>query len=1026
MASELRLSLLGGVHITLGGEPVTGFISNKALGLLCYLAVTARPHQRDTLAGLFWGELPEADAKANLRQALANLRKLTGDFIETDRQTAAFNRASSHWIDAVEFERLTAESMGQEAGGNPQSTIRNLQSAIPLYRGDFLSGLILRDAPAFDDWLTVGRERLHGLALDGLRALVAHHARHGAYAEAIPVARRWLGLEPWNEEAHRRMMELLARTGQRSAALAQFDVCRRVLADELGVEPSPETITFYERLRTATRRYNLPRAATPFVGRAEELALIARLLADPTCRLTTLTGPGGSGKTRLALESAARAADAFLNGVCFVPLAAVSSLEFVPGAMAELLGLTLRGSADPRDQLVSHLRDQDLLLVLDNLEHLPGADELLGRIALACPEVRLLVTSRERLNLHGERLIELAGLDMSPEAESETIAEYGATQLFVNSARSVQPDFALNAGNEADVARICRLVNGLPLAIELAAAWVRQFSCREIAGEITRSLDFLTTTQKNVPARHRSLQAAFEHSYALLSADEQRAFAWLSVFHGGCDREAAVAVVSEQSSANSGQLSVNRSPITDHRLPITIGALADKSLIRRDANGRYSIHELLRQYADGKLRADPPQFGEAQARHCEYYVDFLRAREAALIDARQKETQQEITVEIDNVRAAWGWTVAHQRIAALEPALEGARSFYDRAGWFIEAVELFGAAAEQERASGGEGSPLRGKLLSRQAWFYFRLDRYEEARSLLRQSLTLLRNAPQPLPAEEALCLNCLGNVALRVGDYTEAKECFRQGLTLRRAAGNPVDIAASLNNLGVVLTAMGEFDEAGRMHEENLAIRREIGERQGIALSLSNLGQVALGQHKYAEAKQIFREALAIHRENGDRMGAGIVLNNLGFTGYLQGEHAEARPLLQESLALCRELGHRHVAAYALTNLGGVFGALGEYGEAWQNTRQALQMAREIGSSDALLFALLGAAILLNREGERERAAEAATLILHHPAANRETKDRAGQLISELETQLPAPVMAAAQERGRARQLEEVVAEML
>ncbi|MBI4315223.1 MAG: tetratricopeptide repeat protein [Chloroflexi bacterium] len=1006
MATELRLSLLGGVHVTLGGEPVTGFISNKALALLCYLAITARPHQRDTLAGIFWGELPEADAKANLRQALANLRKLTGDFIETDRQTAAFNRALPYWLDVEEFERNIQEEGRRKTEDDSQSAIRNLQSAIGLYRADFLSGLILRDAPAFDDWLTVERERLHGLALNGLRALVAHHARHGAHAEAIPVVRRWLGLEPWNEEAHRRMMELLARTGQRSAALAQYETCRRALADELGVEPAPETTALYDRLRASTRRSNLPPAATPFVGRAEELAQIASLLADPTCRLTTLTGPGGSGKTRLALEAAARAADAFLNGVCFVPLAAVSSLEVVPSAIAEALGLALSGKADPRDQLVAHLRNQDLLLVLDNLEHLPGADELLGRIALACPDVRLLVTSRERLNLHGEQLIELSGLDVPPDADGESITEYSAAQLFLNSARSAQPDFALDGENRTGVARICRLVNGLPLAIELAAVWVRQFSCREIADEIARSLDFLATTQKNVPARHRSLQAAFEHSYALLSADEQRAFAWLSVFHGGCEREAAAA-------------------ITTYQLPV-LAALCDKSLIRRDVNGRYSIHELLRQYADGKLRAEPQVFGEAQARHCEYYIAFLGAREDAQNDARQNEARREIAAEIDNIRAAWSWAVAQPQLDVLEPSLESLRVFLEHAGWYTEAASLFGAAAEAERAVAGDDSPLLGKLLARQAWFYHRLDRFEAARPLIQQSQMIFRNAQPPLPAEEALCLQCLGNMARAVGDFAQAIEYARQSLSLHRVAGNPRSIAASLNTLGTVHTERGEFEEARRLQEESLAIKREIGDRRGIAIALVNLGNVALAQGQYAEAKPFEQEALAVFREIGYAMGEAVSLNNLGVACHMLSEYAEARLLLQECLTLCRELGHRHIAAHALGSLGGVAGALGEYREAWQHTREALQMAREIGSVSATLFGLVSAAVLLARQEERGRAAEVAALVCHHAAANRETKDRAEKLLVELEAQLPAPVMAAAQERGRARQLEEVVAEIL
>ncbi len=992
MTATLQIQLFGGLRVALDGVPIRDFYSNKASALLAYLAVTRRTPTRDALAALLWGEMSDVDAKTNLRQAFASLRKHLEPYLLITRDTAEFNFDTPYLLDVEQFEiKFRAE---------------NLTEAVALYRGDFLDGVFVREAPQFEEWAIAQRARLRELALQALHALTLQHSARGEYARGIDYATRLIALDAWREETHRELMLMLARSGQRSVALQQYEICKRELREQMGVEPSTETTALYERIRASTRRSNLPPAATPFVGRAEELAQIARLLADPTCRLTTLTGAGGSGKTRLALESAARAADAFLNGVCFVPLAAVSSLEFVPSTIAEALGLALSGKADPRDQLVSHLRDKDLLLVLDNLEHLPGADELLGRIALACPEVRLLATSRERLNLHGEQLIELSGLDVPPDANGESITEYSAAQLFLNSARSVQPDFALDGENRDGVARICRLVNGLPLAIELAAVWVRQFSCREIADEIARSLGFLTTTQKNIPTRHRSLQAAFEHSYTLLSADEQRAFARLSVFRGGCDREAAVT-------------------ITTYQLPV-LAALCDKSLIRRDPAGRYSIHELLRQYADGKLRAEPQGFAEAQARQCEYYIGFLGAREDAQNDARQNEARREITTEIDNIRAAWGWAVAQQQPDVLGPALESLRVFFEHAGWYTEAAGLFGSAAEVEQARAGDGSPLLGKLLARQAWFYHRLDRFEAARQLIQQSQMIFRNAQPTLPAEEALCLQCLSNMARVAGDFAQAIAYSQQGVSLHRVAGNPRAIAASLNTLAAAFSEGGDLEAAQQMHEESLAIRRGLGDRKGMAVSLVGLGNVAITQGKYADSRPFNREALAIFREIGYPMGVAVALNNLGVACYMLGEYAEARPVLQECLALCRELGHRHIAAHTLGNLGGVAGALGEYREAWQNTREALQMAREIGSVSATLVGLVSAAVLLARQEERERAAEVAALVIHHAAANRETQYRAGQLLSELETQLPAPIMAAAQERGRARQLEEVVAEIL
>jgi tetratricopeptide (TPR) repeat protein len=478
------------------------------------------------------------------------------------------------------------------------------------------------------------------------------------------------------------------------------------------------------------------------------------------------------------------------------------------------------------------------------------------------------------------------------------------------------------------------------------------------------------------------------------------------VFRGGCGREAALAV-------------------TQDPLPV-LAALCDKSLLRRDPAGRYSLHELLRQYAQDKLGADPEELARAQARHCEYYVGFIAAREDALNDARQDEARREIAAEADNLRAVWGWAVAQQRPAVLEPALEGLRVFLELAGWYSEAISLFGVAAEAERASAGDASPLYGRLLARQAWFYHRLDQFGAARPLLERSLAIFRDAQPALPAEEALCQQCLANMARAVGDFAQSTAHARQSLALHRTTGNPRYIAASINTLAVAHAERGEFEEAQRLHAEGLALRRELGDRRGVATALVNLGFMALGQGRYVEVKTFEREALTLFRELGFPMGEAVALNNWGVACYLLGEYAEARPLLVDCLAVCREFGHRHIAAHALATLGGVAGALGEYRAAWEHTREALQIAQEVGSVSALLNGLVGAAGLLARQADRERAAEVAALILQHAAANQQTKNRAAELLAELETQLPAPVIAAAQERGRARKLEAVAADIL
>jgi predicted ATPase/DNA-binding SARP family transcriptional activator len=687
MTAVLEIRLFGGLEIRCEDAPIGGFISGKVPALLAYLAVTGRPHQRHTLAALFWGEMADADANNNLRQTLSNLRKVLDGTLLVTRDTVAWNPAVVHTLDTAQFEAHL------RAGRDAPAAVRAsaFQQAAALYHGDFLAGVFVRDAPEFEEWLLAQRIRYRELALHTLHTLTDHHLSRGEYGRAIDCATRLLALDAWREEAHRQLMLALARSGQRSAALAQYESCRRLLDAELGVPPSAETTALYERIRAAGDMppHNLPPQPTRFVGRMEELAHIEELLQTPEVRLITVVGPGGIGKTRLALQAAAHAhrRGLFLHGVFFVPLEGIDSPLLLATTVAQAMGLQFSGSQEPADQLRVYLQTKEILLMLDNLEHLAGADAWAGRLVQACTRVTLLVTSRKRLNLHGERLLELSGLTAPLDEAGTDITGYSAAQLFLNSAQNVQPDFAVTRENEQVIGRICRLVNGLPLAIELAAAWVRHLNCHEIAAEIERNLGFLATTQANVPVRHRSLQATFEHSWALLDEDERRTFAHLALFRGGFDRSAALT-------------------ITQCRFPILI-ALCDKSLLRRDPAGRYALHELLRQYAEVKLQAEAQTFAAAQARHGQYYLQFLAAREDAQNDARQQETQQEIAAEMDNIRAAWGWAIARQQPNALESALESLRVFFEHAGWYTEAIRLFEAAAA---CTTGTGADCRGPV----------------------------------------------------------------------------------------------------------------------------------------------------------------------------------------------------------------------------------------------------------------------------------------------------------------------------
>jgi len=993
--SVIRLRVLGPVQVEQDGKPVHGFESQKALALLCYLALHSHPIPRSHLAALFWGDRPEARGRSNLRRALNNLTSLLPDSLQADRHMVQFRRTPEHQLDVDQFHALMDQ-------GDPGS----LAAAVALYRGELLAGLSPANCPDFEAWLAIERERWHQRITWALDQLVTHHMQQGEYRTALDFASRLVALDPWREEAHRQKMLLLARTGQYNAALAQFESCRRILAEELNVEPSPETIALYKRIRTArtTRRHNLPPQPTPFVGRERELQEIRHLLANPECRLLTLTGPGGIGKTRLALRAAAQNSDHFLHGICFVPLAPVPTATLLASAILDALSPPVHSQEEPKTQLLRYLRDREMLLLLDGFEHLREGADLLVEILENAPEVKLLVTSRERLHLRWEWIFEVEGLRIPENGESplQDLRACGAVQLFLQIALRTHPRFSLER-EKTSVISICRSVEGMPLGIELAAAWVRKFPCATIAREIKRNLDFLTTPLQDMPERHHSLRATFDYSWRMLSKEERRTLRKLSVFRGGFRQEAAGFVADAS--------------------PALLAALEEKSLLRKGVDGRYEMHDLLRQYAEEKLQQVPQERSETQDRHCAYYAAFLHQREASLGNAEREEALEEISEEIENIRAGWTWAITQGKIAEIDRMLESLYLFYEMRSRFREGEEMIRRTVDSLKEAHHLDSDRKtlGRLLIRQGILTYYLGRYRRAQELLEEGLAIARKVGSR--REMALALNNLGVVAGLQGDYEEEKRLFRRSLSLYRALGDQRRMAVLLNNLGIAERTLGAYEEARQLSQESLAICRAIGYRRGIARALQNLALVAHCQEAYDEAKRFYQESLDIFRENGDQWGVALTLGNLGDMAYHQGEYEEAQRLLQESLALRREIGEQLGVAIVLNTMGSVARAMGNRQAAGRYFQEALEISAQIPSLFMVMDVLVESAWLLAEEGEAERAIENLAFALQHPATETRTREKAQDLLNRLSARLSPEAATAAQERGRNSKLEDVIA---
>lgn len=951
----LRLRFLGPPEVTLNGGPVD-FDTRKATALLAYLAVTGRTHRREALAALLYPDYDQERAYANLRRTLWSLHTALGKaWLEADRETIGLVDDADVWSDVEAFRRRLAEcrTHGHSEREVCSECLRPLAQAAALYRDDFLAGFTLPDSVAFDEWQFFEMESLRQELASALGRLVSGHRAAGDMAQAIAYARRWLALDPLHEPAHRQLMQLYAQEGRRAAALRQYETCVRTLDEELGVEPEAETVQLYEAIEegalpplpvsfaataedlaetTRTPIRNLPAQPAPFVGRVDELAKIDGLLGDPACRLLTLVGPGGVGKTSLALRATEQAADAFSDGVCFVSLAPVESSRFLVPTIADELDFSFfqRAGAEPRQQLLDYLREKELLLILDNFEHLIEGAGFLVELLAEAPRVKLLVTSRERLHLRDEFVFDVEGMRFPRESDEpvETLASYSAVRLFLERAERADAGFAPTEGDWAAIADICQLLEGLPLGIELAATWVRMLSCPEIAGEIEEGLDFLSTTLRDVPERHRSLRAVVDRSWQLLSERERSTLAQLAVFRGGFQREAAAAVV-------GADLSL-------------LAALADKSLIQHNASGRYGIHEAVRRYAAERLRhVDEPDEAVVRDRHSRFYTTFVARRTDDLHGPRQVDVLAEVGRELENVRAAWGWAVARRHMEQIRRAAKGLAFFFGVRSLYHEGEAAFreaAAALDSARDSGARDEVDRtlGLVLIYQGYFAHRLYREEESQAVLQRSLDVL----QPLGRGEELATADI--TAVQVGlieGVAEAEQRCRRSLEIFRSLGNVWGIGTALQVLSAVAHLRGDVAAAKRHLEEAVAFLAEAGDRWSVGSALFYLG--SLTQHQAggrAEAKQIYEECLRIGRELSDCWAMAISLDYIGYLAREMGAYEEAERLHEESLDVSREIGDRLGVAGSLDNLGLVARDVGDMTEAEACFREGLGLRRQVG----------------------------------------------------------------------------------
>lgn len=1042
---SFALNLFGPFEARFDDRPFTGFATDKVRALLAYLTIeSGQAHRRDTLAALLWPDYSQEAALRNLRQALYRLRlslhemdpALPDQLISQTRQTVALNPAALT-LDTVQFTRLL-----QAAKASPEP-VPLLTGIISLYRGELLKGFYIPDAYAFDEWLSIQRELFQQQALDALSRLVTLHEADGDATAVLTTSQHVLALDPYHEKAYRQIMRAYLKQGNRPQAIAHYKKLQKLLLDDLGVEPVPATTMLYEQIRVKhaplesgddevkrpLQRHHFPTTLTPLIGRKAELDYLTQTLQDPTCRLLTITGPGGMGKTRLGLETAHRLAaqsDRFPDGLFFISLAQVENDSLFISTITQSLGLAASPGAEPRVALLDYLKSRQLLLLLDNFEHLlgrkgspslPVAIAFLAESLTVAPEVSFLITSREPLALQGEWVYSLGGLPYAAHSveSGQAILDLPAPQLFIQCARRYRPAFDPAAQAEA-IGEICRLTGGLPLALEIAAAWMRSYDCQEIAQLIAQSLDFLTNPYRDAPVRQRSIRAVFTSAWEQFDPEQQSVLAAMSVFRGGFTVPAAVFVA---------QASV-----------LDLAILVEKSLLRRAEERRYDLHELVDQFAAEKL-AEGGGKTAVFSRHATFYLTFLQEQFPGFNGPAPQEAIALVRQNMDNIRAAWRWAIATRQYSLLRPAIEAFAQYLVLTSNGREGEETFANALDswrQDAAADPESLIVQSLLASHLAWFQIGSgknqtalenvtnalalaeqgrdlssrayalsilgwelqiqSRYDEAEAALTEAITLFEQIDNPLQA--SLALIRLGSLYWRKREFARTLPYYQQSLQIEQRLRNKRGMNRAYGGIGLVYEFMEKYDEALLWLKKALAVDRELENQLGIIRHLGNMGSLYNKLGDYPQALIYYQEAAKTEQASHYKSTLGTWHGAMGDIYRRLGEEELARQQYDQAIALHEETGDRFNLCTALLGKGELLMLRGEYGLADALVRQGKQLAEAIGRQEILFRANLLEARLLVKTGHEANGRQQLEEMLVNLVAN-ETGEKLAQIYDAL-----------------------------
>ena len=952
----VRLLLFGSPAVEYGGESCA-LTFERRHQLLAFLALKKAWVGRAELAAMFWPEQQSKLAYTNLRKTLHRLQSLPWA-AGLESQSGALRFEAETDVSAFEFALRE----------------HRLADALPMRRGELLAGFNDDQSEAWSSWLSFERDRLRLAWRD---AALNHLSGVIDAASAMEISARLLEADPLDESALRAHMTWLTRAGHTARARQIYRGFVQRLADDLGLAPSAELQALHDSLGKTSRPSAHMMATAPdtvavdfdFVGRTVELRRIATLLAQDDCRLLCVLGPGGVGKTRLAKRALSEIAPSFAEGAVFIALEDVRSSSELGGRLARDLGVTLSGNDEPLNQVIEYLRNRQMLLVLDNFEQIAADPSVLQRLIEACRRLKIVVTSRVRLSLPNEWLLPLEGLPYPEIEDQDNIETFDAVRLFVQAARRVEPDL-MPSTDAASIIDICQTVEGLPLALQLAAAWTRVLSCDAIAAELRHGTELLHATDAAHPVRHASIENVFNHSWLLLSPLEREALARLSVFRGGFSPEAARTVAGAS-------------------LPV-LGALNDKSLLRKDGN-RIFMHPLVQQLAALRLRESDAQ-ATAEHAHAQYF-HRLMAQLQRPVENGEREGLQHIDIEFHNCRIAWCWSIAHEAKELLAKSARTLFYFCDHRGRFNEGVSLLRDALYVSLNHADQN--LEALLLSGAAHLEYRMDRYADAEATALRALTVAKTSADH--STQALCFQVLGACYLRTGRHADARRSFQQSMRHAVAGSDLRKAGVSVHNMGVVERAAGHRDEAQRLFMDAMSRHKAVGDHSGEALCLANLSLVLGEKGEIESAITHLKTALAMCERHGLVHTRALVLTNLTELVAKAGDHASAATYGRQALEIAQAIGNRNMLSWLKLQFVRSALAREDLDTARSELEASLTLALAIGRPSLLLAGILCFADVLAAQGQSACAHHVLTFASEHSSTNPSDREQIRARIAQL-----------------------------